>query len=64
MLIKQETRFEAKCDVCGTSEYFKATTHNEAWDKLKRAAWALRRNAFPIIHICPECPVEAPKRKA
>lgn len=63
MLIKQDTSFEAKCDVCGRSECFDASSHAEAWDKLKRAAWCARKNAFPIIHICPECPVEVPRAK-
>lgn len=64
MLTKRGSRFEAKCDVCGRSEHFDAGSHAEAWDKLKRAAWCARKNAFPIIHICPECPVEAPRAKA
>lgn len=62
-LIKSQNTFEAKCDVCGTSERFEAHSHSQAWDKLKRAAWCVRKNAFPIIHICPECPVEVPRAK-
>lgn len=61
MLTKQATSFEVTCDVCGHSEHFEATSHDAAWTVLKRAAWAVRRNAYPIIHICPECPVEGKK---
>lgn len=63
MLKKHTAEFEAKCDVCGASERFEASSHSEAWDRLKRAAWCVRKNAFPIIHICPECPVEVPRAK-
>ncbi len=62
MLTKKSGEFECKCDVCGTSETFTALTHSEAWEVIKRRAWCVRKNAFPIIHICPECPVEVPKR--
>lgn len=62
MMTKQDTQFQVRCDVCGHTEHFEASTHPEAWDKLKRAAWCVRKNAFPIIHICPECPVDVPKR--
>lgn len=63
MLFKQVADFKAQCDVCGHTEHFEASTHSEAWDKLKRAAWCVGKNAFPIIHICPECPVEVPNAK-
>lgn len=61
MLTKHTAEFVAKCDVCGTTETFDAYSHAEAWEKLKKAAWCVRMRAFPIIHICPECPVEVKK---
>lgn len=61
MLTKKAGEFECRCDVCGRTEMLDAHDHAEAWRKLKFKAWAVRRNAFPIIHICPECPVEAPR---
>jgi len=64
MLTKRPGEFEARCDVCGSSETFHAHTHSEAWEIIKRKAWAVRRNAFPIIHICPECPVEVARETA
>ncbi len=62
MLTNKLGEFICKCDVCGASETFHAHTHSQAWEIIKRRAWAVRKNAFPIIHICPECPVEVPKR--
>lgn len=62
MLTKKSGEFECKCDVCGKTETLYAHDFAEAWFKLKRKAWAVRRKAFPIIHICPECPVEVLSR--
>jgi hypothetical protein len=64
MLTKRAGEFEAKCDVCGRTETFPANDHAEAWEVIKRRAWAVRKNAFPIIHICPECPVEVSHARA
>lgn len=62
MLTKKTGEFECKCDVCGASETFHAHTHAEAWEVIKRRAWAVRRDASPaVIHVCPECPVEVKK---
>jgi hypothetical protein len=38
MLTKRLGEFEAKCDVCGTSETFHAHTHSQAWEVIKRKA--------------------------
>jgi hypothetical protein len=59
MLTKKSGEFEVKCDVCGQKETIPAHNHVEAWNVLKRKAWAVRRKAYPVVHICPECPVEA-----
>lgn len=64
MLFKQVADFKAECDVCGHTEHFDAQSHAEAWRKMERAAWCVRKNAAPIIHVCPECPAEAPKLRA
>lgn len=58
MLTKDETTFEAVCDVCGHSEAVDAETHAEAWEKIRRRAWIVRRDALPVVHVCPECPAE------
>ena len=63
MLTKKTGEFEAKCDVCGRAETLYAFDHAEAWMKLKLRAWAVRRNAFPVIHVCPECPVEVSRER-
>jgi hypothetical protein len=64
MLTKRAGEFEAKCDVCGSSETVHAHTHAEAWEVIKRRAWAVRRRGFPVVHVCPECPVEVETKKA
>lgn len=64
MLTKRAGEFVCKCDVCGRAETFHADTHAEAWVELKSKAWAVRRQAYPIIHICPECPVEVSRERA
>lgn len=61
MLIKNASAFVAKCDVCGRTETFHAASYADAWDIIKRRAWAVRRDASPVIHVCPECPVEVKK---
>jgi hypothetical protein len=65
MLTKRAGEFEAKCDVCGATEKFHAFDHAEAWGLLSRQApaWAVRKNGFPVIHVCPECPVEVSRER-
>jgi hypothetical protein len=66
MMTKRPGEFTCQCDVCGASETFHAHTHSQAWKLASRQApaWAVRKNAFPIIHICPECPVDVAQKKA
>ncbi len=64
MLTKRAGEFVCKCDVCGLTETLFAHDHADAWHELKRKAWAVRRKAHPIIHICPECPVEVSHARA
>lgn len=58
MLIEYDTTYKALCDVCGRFEMINATSHAEAWETAKRRAWIVRRKAFPVVHVCPECPAE------
>jgi hypothetical protein len=64
MLTKRAGEFEARCDVCGRKETLYAHSFADAWHELKFKAWAVRRKASPIIHVCPECPVDVAQKKA
>ena len=61
MLTRRDRAFLAKCDVCGATEKIEAENFAEAWSMMKRLAWVVRRHAFPVIHVCPDCPAEAPQ---
>lgn len=56
MLIQRGPHFEMWCDVCGASEVIDAKSHAEAWEKMKRFAWVVRKGNATIMHVCPECP--------